>query len=386
MLYRLFSIALLLIGSGLFNTFVALRLEMEGYPPESVGALTAALYGGILVGSWRGGQWVQRVGHLRSFAILAFLLGVLVMVQALWVHAWFWGAMRFLGGMCIAGITIVIESWLMMRTDSNRRGVVLSLYLISSYIAISCGQLLFSIVPTTTLLPYSITAFLMFASIISLAFWEREEDIAIPTKIGAPAAVPRLGLFGSALGGATLASIYGLVPLYAKQVGLPVPHIGYLMAVVLFGGLCLQFPVGYWSDRVSRRLLLVAVSFSLATCGLIAVHLGGSTFQTLSVPLWFFGGFACTLYPISLAYSCESMGKEQVATVTGKLLLSFGLGAITGPLIAPLAMRLCGPCGLFYFLAGAAVLFSLFAMTQKRAAPTPVAQPIPIETSEDDRK
>jgi len=44
----LFSLVFMMMASGLFNTFVSVRLEMDGYSPESIGIVTSALYLGIL--------------------------------------------------------------------------------------------------------------------------------------------------------------------------------------------------------------------------------------------------------------------------------------------------------------------------------------------------
>ena len=60
-----------MMGSGLFNTFVSIRLEMEGYAPEIIGIVTSALYLGILIGSLKIDRWVSKAGHIRAFVVLA---------------------------------------------------------------------------------------------------------------------------------------------------------------------------------------------------------------------------------------------------------------------------------------------------------------------------
>src|SRR4051812_28153545 len=92
------SLILLIMASGLFNTFVSVRLEMEGYGNETIGGVVSALYCGILVGSLWLDRWISKRGHIRSFIAFACGSTLLIFAQALWVNPFYWGAIRFLGG------------------------------------------------------------------------------------------------------------------------------------------------------------------------------------------------------------------------------------------------------------------------------------------------
>ena len=115
---------------------------MEGYTPETIGLATAALYTGIFVGSLFIDRWIIKLGHIRSFILFASFVTVFVLAQALWLNPYYWTALRFLGGVCTAGIFIVIESWFLILSPPAMRGVILSIYLAIFYLALSAGQLL----------------------------------------------------------------------------------------------------------------------------------------------------------------------------------------------------------------------------------------------------
>jgi MFS family permease len=66
---------------------------------------------------------------------------------------------------------------------------------------------------------------------------------------------------------------------------------------------------------------------------------------------WAFGGFAFGLYPLSMALTCESIEEKEIIPATGSFVLAYGLGAVSGPLLAPLSMQTFGTPALFYFLA-----------------------------------
>ena len=94
------SLILLILASGLCNTFISIRLEMEGYNSEIIGSVAAALYAGIFVGSLWIDRWISKIGHIRSFVIFASLTTLFILIQSTWVDPYFWMVLRFLGGVC----------------------------------------------------------------------------------------------------------------------------------------------------------------------------------------------------------------------------------------------------------------------------------------------
>ena len=361
------SLVFLIMGSGLLNTFVSIRLEMEGFSAETIGIVSSALYVGILLGSIWLGRWIGKVGHIRAFAMFAWGATALVLAQALWIDPIYWSALRLIAGVCTAGIFIVIESWLLMESPAPLRGAVLSLYLALFYAALSGGQFLINLSDPKSPYPFCITAALFAVSVIPIS---RRKTVGPRIEASAPLStfqlyrLSPLGFFGGIVSGMLLAAVYSLVPVYAQTIGLGISEVGTLMGVIIFGGLSFQWPLGRWADRGSRRFVLMIVSFATALFGL------GIAYWTLSFPLllifgWFFGGFSFTLYPLSMAYTCEKIPSEQIVAATGGFVLSYAVGAIAGPLIAPLAMSLCGIGGLFYFLAAITFFLGLGSVSPR---------------------
>jgi MFS family permease len=164
-----------------------------------------------------------------------------------------------------------------------------------------------------------------------------------------------------------LAVVYGLVPVYAKEIGMSVSQIGTFMAVLIFGGFSLQWPLGRWADRGNRRRVLNFVSLTTSSLGIAIAMLAHVSPALLLVLAWLFGGFSFTLYPLSMAYACERVKEDQIVAATGGFVLSYGMGAIVGPLIAPVAMGMLGGAGVFYFIS--MITFILWLVGLKRPAP-----------------
>lgn len=366
----LLSLVFMMMASGLFNTFVSVRLEIEGYGPETIGMVTSAMYLGILLGSFWIDRWISKVGHIRSFIAFAALLALLILLQSLWLNPWYWSLLRLAGGVCMAGIFIVIESWLLIQSAPNMRGAILSVYLAVLYAALSSGQLLIGLSDPKNLYPFFITASLLLLSILPVSV----RKISAP-KLGEAVKlnilqlfhISPLGCIGGIVSGMVLAAVYGLVPVYAKEAGMSVPEIGTFMAILIFGGFSLQWPLGRWADKTDRRRILNIVSFTTAILGVSMGLPYEAPLPLLFILAWLFGGFSFTLYPISMAYACERIKEGQIVAATGGFVLSYGIGAVAGPLLAPLAMDLFGSGGLFYFLA--AISLSLGLIGLKRPAP-----------------
>ncbi len=365
----LLSLVFMMMASGLFNTFVSIRLEIEGFSVEDIGIVAASMYLGILLGSLWIDRWISRVGHVRSFVAFAAALTFLILSQAFWINPWYWSLIRLLGGVCMAGVFIVIESWLLMGSAPHLRGAILSIYLAVLYAALSCGQLLIDLSDPAGPYPFCIAAVFLTASILPVSLLKISPPKLTQTERLGLMQLYRIsphGFLGGVISGMLLAVIYGLGPVYAREIGMGVSEIGTFMAVLIFGGFSLQLPMGRWADKTDRRRVLNIASF-VTTLLALSIGLIETPPPLLLLGLaWLFGGFAFTLYPLSMAYACEKVKEGQLIAATGGFVVSYGLGAIGGPLLAPLAMDLFGTAGLFYFLA--AITFVLGIIGLKRPA------------------
>ena len=364
----LLSLAFMMMASGLFNTFVPIRLEIEGLTPETIGIVTSALYLGILVGSIKIDAWILKAGHIRAFILFAAVIAMLALLQSFWIDPWFWSALRFLGGICMAGVFIVIESWLLMKAEPKMRGAVLSIYLAIFYAALSGGQFLINLSDPESIYPFCIIAIFVILSILPISI----REIPAPASFQEPARlnliqlfrISPLGFLGGVISGMLLAAVYGLVPVYGKEIGLTISEIGTLMAVIIFGGFLFQWPFGRWADKTDRRKVLVVASILTAFVALAIAAIEPTSLLLLFSFGWFFGGFSFALYPLSMAYTCEKVADSQIVAVTGGFVLSYGIGAIAGPIAAPFAMGILGSSGLFYFLAAIALALGIAGMTR----------------------
>ena len=145
------------------------------------------------------------------------------------------------------------------------------------------------------------------------------------------------------------------------------------MLIAVLGGLAFQVPIGGFSDRFDRRVVLSMLSFGFAATAIAVVNLPHSLSVILTAAA-VLGGFMSTLYPVCVANAHDQMPTDQVVAGSGQLILVSGLGSILGPLIGTIVMARFSIDGLFYFMAAVSLLLSFMAIARRLLATPPIHQ------------
>ena len=136
------SLTLLVMGNAMLGTIAALRLEIAGHKPEIIGLVLALTALGFVLGSVYGIRVVQRVGHIRAFAVFAAVAAAAAVAHPLYVSVAAWMVLRLVLGFCIAGLMLVTESWVNGYATAQTRGALLATYMVLFFLAASSGQFL----------------------------------------------------------------------------------------------------------------------------------------------------------------------------------------------------------------------------------------------------
>jgi MFS family permease len=231
------------------------------------------------------------------------------------------------------------------------------------------GQLLIHLADPMTLHPFYLIALLSLLAILPLMSKTIQDPKLTPTprlETTTLFKISPLGFIGVFISGIILAATHGLVPIFGKGIGLTAPEIGNLMALLIFGGLSFQWPTARLADRGCRHQILLLVCFLTAALGLAIALIDQTPSYLLFTLIFLFGGASFTIYPLSMAHACEKLENHQIVSATGSLVLSYGIGSIAGPLIAPFSMQ-WGASGLFYFLAFVATILILVGCKKQKA-------------------
>jgi len=345
------SLIILVLGNGLFTTLVTLSLHIKHVPTWIIGVVSAAYYVGLMIGALRTERLIVRVGHIRAFAAFAACLTVGILAQGLWIHPLFWLFVQYINGYVTAGLYVIIESWLLIQSTPATRGRILAVYMMLYYAAQGSGQFFLNVGSPTSLIPFIVTAMLYGSSIVPVSLTRLPSPhVEKPSQLSLRALyrLSALGVWGCLVSGFIMGSVYSLLPIYISLQNMPVADVALFMSVIIFSGMIFQYPMGKLSDSWYRRSVLNALCLGTFIVSLILLSLPISK-SFLLVFIALFGGFSFTLYPISVSYACDRVRSDDLVAANCTLLLAYSVGAILGPLLAPLFMHWEGAGGLFTF-------------------------------------
>lgn len=356
-----FATLLMVLASGVLTTYLGLRLAADSAAQIWIGGMMSAYYLGLVAGSKVGHRLIARVGHIRAFVASAGITTASALGHALIDDLAIWLVLRLMVGMGMMCMYMVLESWLNEQADSKNRGTVFASYMIVSYLGLVLGQLAISLNPELTLKPLLIVAMCFALCIVPLALTRRIHPAPLqpaPLKIKLFWQKVPQSLTTIAMAGVIVGSFYGLAPAYVAHSGASTEQVAAYMATTVIAGLLAQWPMGRLSDKIKRSRLIRTNTVLLGAVVLCIAILPLSGIFAL-IFTFAFGILAFTLYPLATALANQNVEQEHRVALSATILLTFGMGASIGPLIASAFMQLVGNSMLYGFMALCTLLLFL---------------------------
>ena len=370
----LLGIMLLMVGNGMQGTLLGIRGNIEEITTFHMSVVMSAYFGGFLLGSRIAPELIRSVGHVRVFAALGSLISAVLILYAAAPHWIIWAMMRVVIGFSFCGVYITAESWLNAASSNETRGQAMSAYMIMQMIGIIAAQLLMNVGD-----PAGYLLFVIPSVLVSLAFtpillaatpapkFETTQRMSFRQLFDASP----LGCVGIFLMGGVYSALFGMGSVWGTRAGLSVSEISAFIAAIYVGGLLFQYPIGWISDRMDRRVLILALSAAGAVC-MAAVVLADPPYLLLLAAAVLIGGIANPIYSLLLAYTNDFLDNSDMAAASAGLLFINGLGAISGPIVTGWLMDVTGDGGFFLYigvLMAALAGYAGWRMT-RRPAPT----------------
>lgn len=346
------SLVLLTSGSTMLGTLLGLRMELEGYTAARTGLVLAFHSVGFVLGSIYSERIIRRVGHIRAFAVFGALASAAIVTHPMYVHADLWIALRLLVGFCIAGLLLIVESWVNGVATARTRGTLLSIYMILFYLASAGGQLIIGFGNPGQFYLFSVAAILVALSLIPLSLTQSvAPQLPEATRVGVREVMTQapLAVAGALLSGIAMSAFNTMGPIYAKRIGLDISLLSVFMSVAVMSAMLFQWPVGRMSDFLPRNRVVLVLALAGLGASALTAFWGSWSIWLLLISAALYVGFASTVYPISLALAHDQMHHEEIVGTNATLLLAFGAGTIIGPIGAATSIWLIGPAGLFLF-------------------------------------
>lgn len=366
------SIFFVQLGSGALAPLDALSGAALGFSAAQIGLLGSAHYVGFFAGCWLTPRLMTRVGHSRTFAGLAAFGAIGALMHPVIVDPYAWAIMRMGTGLAVAGAYTVIESWLHAKAENANRGRVFGVFRMVDLVGQLGAQALIAVLEPAAFVSYNILALFCCLCVVPILLSRR----AAPILEGAPALRPWRTVLMSPLAAASVvvagvsgASFRMVGPLYGAEVGLSAQGVALFLAAAVLGGAASQLPVGWLSDRVDRRWVLIGLS-----AGALGVTLwpalGMEGAAAPFVMALMFGAMAFPLYSVAAAHANDFAARDAIVELNASLMFLFGVGAIVSPLLAAALIARFGPGALFIYLAAthlALIVFGLWRLTRRPA-------------------
>ena len=349
----LISVAILNTGGGLQGTLLPIRASLEAFSTISVGLIGAAYFLGFTIGCIFGAELVKRVGHIRVFLAMTALASTTALIHSLILNPWIWVILRMLTGFCFAILYIVIESWINNRSNNQNRGMIFSIYVMITLTVQALGQLMVLLYE-----PSGIELFAIISILITLA--------AIPVALSTSPApeikktanfnlkklfiISPAAIIGCLFVGSVNGSFWSLAPIFMTSLFSDISYTAWFMTSTIIGGALSQWPIGFLSDKIGRRKMIVLnalsgvfiaslIISSIQSIDFIGINLLGAAWGAVSFPM----------YTLTVAHANDHADPSDYVLVSSSLLLMFGIGAILGPMLSSILISLTSPSGLFVF-------------------------------------
>jgi MFS family permease len=365
----LMSVLALIAGNALHNTLVPLRGQLEGFESLTLGVIGSVFFAGMLAGTLLSPAIIRRVGHIRAYAAFAALAIIAALAYPLLVAPWWWMALRAVVGFAFAGLYGVIDGWVQGKAENEHRGRLGSAYQFVHFIAVACGQLLLTTADPRGTTLFVLVGMLFAASIIPLSL-SRTQPPALPEtarlEVGwlfrnaQVSAVAALGI------GAANGAFWSLAPVYGAANGLTPAEIAAFLTATILGSAAAVLPIGRYSDRTDRRLVMAAMIGVAGVLELALFAVGKLPGLGMPVAGFLIGTVVMTLYSVAVAHANDRADAGRAVTIASSLLFLYSVGAIVGPVAASLAMARIGSQGLFLFMAAVHALMLAVALLRIR--------------------
>lgn len=373
----LLGVTLLFTGHGLQNVLVPLRAQVEGFTDVLIGLSASGYFLGFVSGCLIGPFAIARAGHIRAFAAMVSAASSIALLHILLIDPWIWVLLRAVTGFCIAGLYLVIESWLNDRASNSDRGVILSSYIVVLSLSMVAGQAAVALGAVSGFTLFMTASVMVSLAVIPVAMTRSAQPAPItvvklrPMQLykASPAA-----FISAFLIGLTNGSSGALSPLYATGVGLDPSTAAIFSASILFGGALTQWPLGQLSDRMDRRIVLAGCAAGAAVMAFVLaspVGVGATPVLLLGLA---FGAFAQPTYAIGSAHAFDRVPPELYVELSSAYLLTYGIGSIIGPSIAAFMMQSGGPSQLFIGIGAVEVVMAAYLVWRLGARSAPKEQ------------
>ncbi len=364
------GLTLFAIASGYLMSLIPLSMGSFNIDTGYAGWLASAYYIGLLIGSMLIEPVIAKIGHRLAFIGFLLMLAATVVVLPWTPTIEAWLPNRLIAGVAVAGIFVVVESWLLIGDNQKERAKRLSFYMTSLYGGTTLGQLAIGFIGTQGIYPFVVVLGLLLIAVLPpLLFREGQPESGTHQKLSLKkiARLSKPAMIGCMVSGILMGTIYGLMPLSLKKDQFSIDQVGVLMASIILGGMIIQPVISKLSVIMSKTLLLAMVSLlGVFAMGIIYIS---SDYLVMIIALALLGMSSFALYPIAITLACDNLDSSYIVAATQVMLFSYSVGSAMGPLAAGTFLtEHNGLVNFFFIVLIVTAIYMLIASLRRKAS------------------
>ena len=340
------------LGNGLQGTLSSWRADFEGFSVLTTGLVMSGYFIGQLASSIFSPKQIEKTGQIRTYAAYASIASTAILIQILFIEPPVWFVARFLSGFCIAGIMIIVEGWLNSISSNENRGQIFSIHMIVVFAGLALGQGLFAVDDPAGVSLFLLASILLSISLIPILLTEiKAPELDSQELLGlkalwkaSPSGVVTIGLSGLASAG-----FFGVGTIYAVKAGFSVSETALFMTLFIGFGAASQLPLGWFSDKIDRRkVILFCCASVISICiVLVSFEFTSTIFLILSALV---GAFTLPLYSLGVAQANDRLEPKQMISASGTIVLVFSVFAALGPFTMSYFLKFFEMFGFMFYM------------------------------------
>jgi len=352
------------LGNGLLSTALGLRSDDAGFTAGEIALVMSGLYAGQVLASIAGPRFIARVGHVPAYVAFALLAVSSPLTVLISTDPVTWSASRFVFGFGLAGIFVVVESWLNDRSMNATRGRVFAVYILVQLAGLLVAQAFVPVLADNLPLSMVMVAAFGVLAILPVVLGNAERPARhpfVPASFRALIAASPVGVAGATVSGFVWAVAMAMSPIYAQRAGFDPEGVALFVAALVLGGIVLQLPIGWISDLRDRRIVLAGMAGFAALAACVGAIAHGTDSAVTVVAIALFGGLTFPFYTVAVSHVNDRIDAAHRLPASGAMILLFGIGSVLGPAAASGAMEVFGPRGFFLVLAAVTAMLAIYA-------------------------
>ena len=359
------SMSMIAIGNGLLFAYIPVKLAAEGFAPWVAGAMLTAMSAGGIVGCLLTGRMVRAVGHARVFASLAALVAFSVMLIALGAEVSLWLISRVIYGVSATGLFIVAQSWLNDAVGNAWRGRVIAVFYMTYVLGLGFGSHLLTYIPLDGVRAPLLTIAFITLAILPVGLTRLPPPPppeAVSIAIRSVWRISPVALVALACVGGLTLLVQGFAPIYASAIGYAKGDVALLLLFMQSGMIVVQLPLGWVSDQVDRRKVLVLASAILIAGAAAATRMSGADLMWLIVVFALWAGAAETIYSVATAHANDRADPQYYVSLSATLLIVWSVSGFLLPGLATALTPVLGAKAFMFVTVAVAIGFTGFVV------------------------